>query len=110
MPEMTTGKVLYCLEVLHSVQTDLRTASWYRGEVRGKAAVGEATAALWRRDLIAPKTGSPPFRLTSKGEAFLKTHKKAWAAFGVKTDWPKTMAHFTEALNGMPEMPDVGEV
>jgi hypothetical protein len=102
--EMNVGQTLHCLEVLHAVQTDSRTSGWYWGDVRGKATVGAATTALWRRDLICTRVGPPPFRLTPKGEAFLKTHKKAWEAFLANTDRPETVAHFAHALKQMPEV------
>jgi hypothetical protein len=102
--KMNTGKTLNCLEVLHAVQTDGRTSGWYWGDVRGKAAIGAATTALWRKDLICSRVGPPPFQLTSKGEAFLKTHGKEWAAFLSDTDQGETVAYFTHALEQMPEV------
>ena len=102
--EMDVGKTLHCLEVLHAVQTDSRTSGWYWGDVRGKATVGVATTALWRRDLICSRVGPPPFRLTPKGEAFLKTHRKAWEAFLANTDRSEIIAHFAQALGQMPEV------
>ncbi|MBI3246747.1 MAG: hypothetical protein HYZ50_09590 [Deltaproteobacteria bacterium] len=102
--EMNAGKILHCLEVLHAVQTDSRTSGWYWGDVRGKAAVGGATTALWRRDLICSRVGPPPFRLTPKGEAFLKTHRKAWEAFLANTDRHETLEHFADALQQVPEI------
>jgi hypothetical protein len=72
--------------------------------VRGKAAVGAATGALWRKDLICSGVGSSPFRLTPKGEAFLNTHRKAWEAFLNNTNRPATLAHFSHALTQMPEV------
>lgn len=103
-PEMNHGTVLHCLEVLEAVQTDSRTSGWYWGDVRGKAAVGAATGALWRKDLICSKVGASPFRLTTKGEAFLKTHKKPWEAFLADTDQPATVEHFAHALTQLPEV------
>jgi hypothetical protein len=102
--EMDVGQTLHCLEVLHAVQTDSRTSGWYWGDVRGKAAVGVATTALWRRDLICPRVGPPPFRLTPKGEAFLKTHEKAWRAYLTNTDRRATLEHFAHALKQTPEV------
>jgi hypothetical protein len=102
--EMDVGKTLHCLEVLHAVQTDSRTSGWYWGDVRGKAAVGAATTALWRRDLICSCVGPPPFRLTPKGEAFLKAHQKAWEAFLTNTDRHETLEHFAHALQQTPEV------
>jgi hypothetical protein len=61
--EMDNGQTVHCLEVLHAVQTDSRTAGWYWGDVRGKAAVGAATGALQRKDLICAGVGASPFRL-----------------------------------------------
>jgi hypothetical protein len=102
--EMSTGKTLHCLEVLDAVQTDSRTSGWYWGDVRGKAAVGAATTALWRRDLICSRVGPPPFKLTLKGEAFLKTHKKEWAEFLANADRHDVVEHFAQALRQMPEV------
>ncbi|MGE4089331.1 MAG: hypothetical protein AB7G75_00665 [Candidatus Binatia bacterium] len=102
--EMDFGKTLHCLEVLQAVQTDTRSSGWYWGEVRGKAAVGAATDALWRRDLICSRVGPPPFCLTSKGEMFLQTHKKAWEAFLANVDRSETVAHFAHALQEIPEV------
>jgi len=108
--EMNTGKTLNCLEVLHAVQTDTRTSGWYWGDVRGKAAIGAATTALWRKDLICSRVGPPPFQLTPKGEAFLKAHGKEWAAFLADTDQHETVAHFTHALEQMPEVHEARDV
>ena len=102
--DMDAGKTLHCLEVLQAVQTDTRTSGWYWGDVRGKAGVGEATNALWRRNLICSGVGRPPFQLTPKGEAFLKTHKKAWQAFLDNTDGHETAEHFAQALKQIPEI------
>ena len=84
--EMDIGKTLHCLEALHALQTDSRASDWYWGDVCGEMAVGSATTVLWRQDLICPRVGPPLFRLTPKGEAFLKAHKKAWEAFLSNTD------------------------
>ena len=108
--EMDIGKTQHCLEVLHAVQTDSRTSGWYWGDVRGKGAVGAATTALWRRDLICPRVGPPPFRLTPTGEAFLKTHKKAWEAFLTNTDHHQTLEHFAHALQQTPEVHEALDV
>jgi len=97
------GTIEYCLEVLAAVQTDSRTSGWYWGDVRGKAGVALATAALRRKDLICPNVGSSPFRLTIKGEAFLKTHKKPWEEFLANTDRAATVDHFVQALTQVPE-------
>ena len=102
--EIDHGTALHCLEVLEAVQTDSRTSGWYWGDVRGKAAVAAATSALWRKDLICSKVGRPPFQLTLKGEAFLKTHKKPWEAFLANTDNQETGEHFVHALRQMPEV------
>ncbi len=104
LQELDVGQTVHCLEVLHAVQTDSRTLGWYWGDVRGKAAVGAATGALWRKDLICSRVGASPFRLTPKGEAFLKTHRKAWEAFLSNTDRPATLAHFSHALTQIPEV------
>jgi hypothetical protein len=101
---MEVGQTIRCLEVLQAVQTDSRTSGWYWGDVRGKSAIGAATGPLWRKDLICPRVGSSPFRLTPKGEAFLNTHRKAWEAFLTNTDRPATLAHFSHALTQMPEV------
>jgi hypothetical protein len=104
--EITFGKTVHCLEVLQAVQTDSRTSGWYWGDVRGKAAVGAATGALWRRDLICARVGPPPFRLTPRGEAFLKTHKTAWEAFLANRERSATVEHFARALTQLPEISD----
>jgi hypothetical protein len=101
--EMDVGKTLHCLEVLHAVQADSRTSGWYWGDVRGRASIGAATTALWRRDLICSRVGPPPFQFTPKGKAFLKTHKKEWAAFLDNTDRHETLQHFAHALGQLPE-------
>ena len=100
--EMDYGTTLYCLEVLEAVQTDSRTSGWYWGDVRGKAGVAHATAALCRKDLICSRVGPPPFRLTIKGEEFLRTHKKSWEAFLAKTDLSAAVNHFTPLLIQIP--------
>ncbi len=105
--EMNYGTTLYCLEVLEAVQTDSRTSGWYWGDVRGKAGVALATAALRRKDLICSKVGPPPFRLTIKGEEFLRTHKKPWEAFLANSDRSVAVAHFTEALTQVPEVQEI---
>ena len=97
------GKTLHCLEVLQAVQQDSRTAGWYWGDVRGKVAVGAATAALVNRGLIHAVVGPPPFRLTPKGEEFLGTHRTAWEAFLAKTDRQSTVETFAQALLQLPE-------
>lgn len=102
--EMNFGKTLNCLAVLHAVQTDTRTSAWYWGDVRGKAEVGAATVALWRKDLICSRVGPPPFQLTPKGEAFLKTHKKEWEEFLANTNQHETVEHFADALTQTPEV------
>jgi hypothetical protein len=101
--EMNYGTTLYCLEVLEAVQTDSRTSGWYLGDVRGKAGVALATTALRRKDLICPHVGSSPFRLTIKGEEFLKTHETSWNAFLANADRTATINHFMEALIQLPE-------
>jgi hypothetical protein len=103
--EMAFAKTVHCLEVFHAVQTDSRTSGWYWGDVRGKAAVGAATDALLRRDLISSRVGPPPFAITAKGAAFLKTHEQAWGAFLANTDRPATIDHFARALTEIPEVP-----
>jgi hypothetical protein len=102
--EMDSGKTWHCLEVLDAVQHDTRTSGWYWGDVRGKAAVGAATTALWRKDLICSRVGPPPFQLTPKGEAFLQTHTKEWAAFLANPNQHDIVAHFARALNQTPEV------
>ena len=104
LQELDVGQTMHCLEVLEAVQTDSRTSGWYWGDVRGKAAVGGATGALWRKDLICSRVGASPFRLTPKGEEFLKTHRKAWQAFLDNTDHHETVQHFAHALRQMPEV------
>src|SRR5256885_12612319 len=102
--EMDVGKTLHCLEVLQAVQTDTRTSGWYWGDVRGKAAVGAATSALWCKDLICSRVGPPPFRLTPKGEAFLQTHTKEWAAFLADSGRHDIVEHFARALRQLPDV------
>jgi hypothetical protein len=102
--EMTVGKTRHCLEVLHAVQTDSRTSGWYWGDVRGKAAVGAATIALWRKDLICSRVGPPPFQLTPTGEAFLKTHQKEWAVFLADPQRHDMIEHFARALGQLSEV------
>lgn len=102
--EMDNRQTVHCLEVLHAVQTDSRTSGWYWGDVRGKAAVGVATSALQRKDLICAGVGASPFRLTPKGETFLKTQRHAWEAFRCNTDRPATLKHFAHALAQLPEV------
>ncbi|NOT58578.1 MAG: hypothetical protein HOP18_28615 [Deltaproteobacteria bacterium] len=101
---MAFAKTVHCLEVFQAVQTDCRTSGWYWGDVRGKASVGAATDALLRRDLICSRVGPPPFAITAKGEAFLKTHEHAWTEFLAKTDQPSTIEHFARALTEIPEV------
>jgi hypothetical protein len=108
--EMNFGKTLNCLEVLHAVQTDTRTSAWYWGDVRGKAEVGAATVALWRKDLICSRVGPPPFQLTPKGEAFLKTHQKEWAEFLANTNRHEIVEHFAAALKQTPEVHEARDV
>jgi hypothetical protein len=108
--EMDVRKTLHCLEVLQAVQADTRTSGWYWGDVRGKAAVGAATTVLWRRDLICSRVGPPPFRLTPKGEAFLKTHEKEWQTFLANTDRHEIVEHFARALRQMPEVHEARDV
>ena len=101
--EMDFGKTLHCLEVLQAVQKDTRTAGWYWGDVRGKAAVGAATNALLNKGLIHSVVGPPPFRLTVKGEEFIETHRKDWEAFLAHTDQHGTVERFGDALKQIPE-------
>jgi hypothetical protein len=101
--EADFGKALHCLEVLKAVQGDTRTAGWYWGDVRGKAAVGTATAALLNKGLIHSVVGPPPFRLTAKGEEFIETHRKDWEAFLANTDRQGTVEKFANALRQIPE-------
>lgn len=90
--------IVYCLEVLEAVQTHSRTSSWYWGDVRGKAGVARATEALCRKDLICSNVGASPFRLTLKGEEFLKTYETSWQAFLANTERTATIDRFMEAL------------
>jgi hypothetical protein len=105
-PAMDFGKTLHCLEVFRAVQTDSRTAGWYWGDVRGKAAIGAATNALLRRALIHAVVGPPPFALTPKGVALLETHKEAWAAFFTNADRHGSVAHFAMVLGQISEEDD----
>jgi hypothetical protein len=108
--EMNFVKTLNCLEVLHAVQADTRTSAWYWGDVRGKAEVGAATVALWRKDLICSRVGPPPFQLTPKGEAFLKTHQKEWAEFLANTNRREIIEYFAAALKQTPEVHEARDV
>lgn len=101
--EMEFGKTLHCLEVLKAVQTDTRTAAWYWGDVRGKGAVGAATTTLLRKGLIHSVVGTPPFRLTPKGEGFIETNSEAWEAFLASTDRQGIVGRFAHALTQIPE-------
>ena len=97
------GKTVHCLEVLQAVQEDTRTAGWYWGDVRGKAAVGAATNALLNQGLIHSVIGPPPFRLTVKGKEFIETYKKDWEAFLAHTDRRGTVERFAHALRQIPQ-------
>ncbi len=100
--ERDFGKTLHCLEVLQAVQEDTRTSGWYWGDVRGKAAVGAATAALLNKGLIHSVVGPPPFRLTAKGAEFIGAHREDWEAFLAKTDRQGTVERFVDALRQIP--------
>jgi hypothetical protein len=101
---MDNGQTVHCLEVLHAVQIDSRTAGRYWGDVRGKAAAGAATSALRHKDLVCAGVGAPPFRRTPKGEAFLKTRQHPREVFRSNTDRPATLKHFALALAQPPEV------
>jgi hypothetical protein len=94
---------LHCLEVLQAVQKDARTSGWYRGEVRGKEAIGVATAYLERKGLIHPAVGPQPFRLTKKGKEFIATQIKEWETFVAKLNRQGTLEKFTKALGRVAE-------
>ncbi|HEV8716041.1 MAG TPA: hypothetical protein VGX03_24835 [Candidatus Binatia bacterium] len=94
---------LYCLQVLRAVQKDSRTSGWYRGEVRGKEAIGVATATLVRKGLIQPAAGPQPFRLTKKGKDFIATQIKEWETFVAKLNRPGALEKFARALGRVPE-------
>ena len=102
MPKELTAQDLaaarLCVEVLHAVQKDTRTSGWYRGEVRGKEAVGNATTALVRAGLVQPAVGSTPFRLTAKGKEFVTTQIKEWQTFLSKLDRPGNLEKIAKAL------------
>jgi hypothetical protein len=99
--ELSTA--LSCLQVLRAVQKDSRTSGWYRGEVRGKEAIGMATAYLERKGLIHPAVGPQPFRLTKKGKEFITTQIKEWETFVVKLNRPGTLEKFTKVLGRVSE-------
>lgn len=107
--ELDFGKTLHCLEVLQAVQEDTRTSGWYWGDVRGKQAVGAATAALLNKGLIHAVVGPPPFRLTPKGEEFIRIHLRDWEAFWAQTDRRGTVERFAQALMLLPEEDKSGE-
>ncbi|HJY81793.1 MAG TPA: hypothetical protein VKK81_12005 [Candidatus Binatia bacterium] len=94
---------LSCLQVLRAVQKDSRTPGWYRGEVRGKEAIGAATASLERKGLIRTAVGPQPFRLTKKGQEFLATQIKEWETFVAKLNRPGTLEKFAKALGRVAE-------
>jgi hypothetical protein len=97
------GIALHCLQVLRAVQRDSRTSGWYRGEVRGKEAIGEATASLVRKGLIQPITGPLPFRLTKKGKEFIATQIKEWETFVARLNRPGILEKFATALGRVSE-------
>ncbi len=101
--EQELEMALHCLQVLRAVQKDARTSGWYRGEVRGKEAVGAATASLVRKGLIHPAVGPQPFRLTKKGKEFIATQIKEWETFVAKLNRPGTVEKFTKALGRVAE-------
>lgn len=84
------GTIVYCLEVLDAVQRHSHTSSWYWSDVRDKA--------LRCKSLICPNVGASPFRLTDKGEAFLKTYETSWQAFLANMDRTATTDRFMETL------------
>ena len=94
---------LHCVQVLRAVQKDTRTSGWYRGEVRGKEAIGTATASLERKGLIQPTVGPQPFRLTKKGKEFIATEIKEWETFVAKLNRPGTLEKFAKALGRVSE-------
>lgn len=94
---------LHCLQVLRAVQKDSRTSGWYRGEVRGKEAIGAATTSLERKGLIQPAAGPQPFRLTKKGKEFITTEIKDWDTVVAKLNRPGTLAKFAKALGRVSE-------
>jgi predicted transcriptional regulator len=94
---------LHCLQVLRAVQKDSRTSGWYRGEVRGKEAIGVATASLVRKGLIQPAAGPQPFRLTKKGKEFIAIQIKEWETFVAKLNHPGALEKFTRALGRVSE-------
>ena len=97
------GTALHCLQVLQAVQKDARTSGWYRGEVRGKEAIGAATAYLVRKGLIQPAVGPQPFRLTKKGKEFIATQIKEWETVVAKLNRQGTLEKFTKALGRVAE-------
>lgn len=96
-------RALHCLEVLQSVQKGARTPGWYRGEVRGKEAIGTATDYLMRKNLIQSTDGLQPFRLTKKGKEFFATVIKDWKKFMETIDQPKVVERFAKALASIKE-------
>ena len=102
MPKAFTGQELMrarlCVEVLRAVQKDARTSGWYRGEVRGQAAIGAATMTLEQKGLLQPASGAQPFRLTKKGQEFVKAHIKDWESFMTKLDHPGRVEKIANAL------------
>jgi hypothetical protein len=94
---------LHCLQVLRAVQQDSRTSGWYRGEVRGKEAIGAATVTLERKGLIQSAGGLQPFRLTKQGKAFIATQIKEWEPFVARLQRPGALEKFAKALRRVPE-------
>ncbi len=87
-----------CLEVLQAAQKGSRTSGWYRGEVRGKEAVGIATSALVGSGLVQPDGGPQAFRLTTKGKAFVSQQVKDWDKFLSTLDRPGNLEKAAKAL------------
>ena len=99
------GKTKQYLEVLRAVQTDSRSSGWYRGEVRGKEAIGLATATLLRKGLIGPAAWPQPFRLTKQGKEFIALHIKDWDTLQAKLGRPGTIEKVAKALGRIAEPP-----
>jgi hypothetical protein len=97
------SKTRHYLDVLRAVQKDTHSSGWYRGEVRGKEAIGAVTDALLRKGLIHAAVGPQPFRLTKKGKEFIAAHIKDWDALMAKIDQPGTMEKMTKALGRVAE-------
>jgi hypothetical protein len=87
-----------CVDVLQAAEKGARTPGWFRGEVRGKEAVGRATNALVGSGLVQPDGGPQAFRLTTKGKTFVSQQVKDWESFLAKLNRPGNLEKVAKAL------------